>query len=183
MSDQEYELPQLELELIDTTEPAEDLPEDKPEEQEAEEAFYFPLFGGQDELTKVALKEEEPMIDQSRPDEYYFAHYTEQEKAQFAQSALEYDQIFVSHDNRWKRKPLDLDQYNREIAKSKKRLRPSLKNRKSRIIAKQNNTLRKKLIKKLAEDAKKINQKRKRGGKKNKKKDQPPKPVKKYRTE
>ncbi|GMM35930.1 hypothetical protein DASC09_032550 [Saccharomycopsis crataegensis] len=136
-------------------------------------------------LMKVTLNDavdDEPII-QSRPSTYYFPEYTEQQLLSFKLAAIEYDDIFSNtFDNRYtwrgtQRKVTDLKQYNAKIdeasqkLKKKAQMRPSLKTRKNRILAKKNVKLRKQSIKDLEKKHQKmINQKKKRGGKKNKKK-------------
>lgn len=149
------------------------------EEPAEEDGFDFPLFSGfgEEAATKISLKEEEPeVIEQSRPQSYYFASYSATEKSQFAQAALEYDQVLATiRVNAFPRaKVIDLDAYNGQIdavasqQKKKARSRPGKRARVFRVKGKE----RIEADKKFAAEQKKLMKKKfhKRGGKKNSKK-------------
>lgn len=149
--------------------------------QKSNDEFFFPLFAGEDKgtadmnnLMKVSLKDnpESDAIVQSRPDDYYFAKYTNEDIEKMKQSAIEYVDIFKSFDNRFKNKPcLDATQYNISLEKDKKRNRRSLKNRINKARGQRNIKERKNKAEMLEkQQIKFVNQKKKRGGKKNKKK-------------
>ncbi|QID87725.1 hypothetical protein GRS66_010408 [Saccharomyces pastorianus] len=139
-------------------------------------------------LMKVSLKEpEEEMIDQERPKEYYFANYSEVQRQQFLQSAIDYDTIIqenakIQEDDlrvlhKWsycQGKIMNLHEHNLEIASQQqrdlkiKKRRPGQKQRVAKKLALE----RTKERDAKAREIKKLLKKKfhKRGGKKNKKK-------------
>ncbi|CAI4050446.1 hypothetical protein N7582_004917 [Saccharomyces uvarum] len=139
-------------------------------------------------LMKVSLKEpEEEIIDQERPKEYYFANYSEDQRQQFLQSAIDYDTIIkestkVQEDDlrvhhKWpycQGKIINLHEHNLEIASQQQRVlkikkrRPGQKQRGAKKLALE----RIKERDAKAREIKKLLKKKfhKRGGKKNKKK-------------
>ncbi|KAI5955571.1 hypothetical protein KGF57_003704 [Candida theae] len=140
--------------------------EDEGEEEEEDE-FAFPLFAsaskpseddlksvdGSDDrgrpvapVQKVSLREHsEERINNERPDSYYFALYTPEQKLQFTQVAVSgddiYAQYFIQPNSR---KLIDLNEYNAKIdaelaraRNTKKKNRPGKKKRESRIVCRE----------------------------------------------
>ncbi|KAG7661980.1 uncharacterized protein J8A68_004480 [[Candida] subhashii] len=170
--------------------------EDKQEDDEFEFPLFFmgavgkPTAGGETEevskaaTMKVSLKEEEvEEIKQERPESYYFANYTDEQRHQFEICAITSDDIYKQLEVKtidsqpWK--CIDLTKYNAKIESRiqrdkirKNKLRPGKKKRTSKIECRERRIERKKLEKKLEQEKKKLIKKmfHKRGGKKNKKK-------------
>lgn len=138
---------------------------------------FFPLFST-GELTKVDLSEPQEEVYElpSRPDDYYFAKYSEEEKLKFKYSALSFDQIVttVSAFDAHKNRILDLNRHNDKIDKERvrekilKKRRPGKKQRLQWKVAKENIKKREEQDKIVRRLIKKKHHKR--GGKKNKKK-------------
>lgn len=139
-------------------------------------------------LMKVSLKEpEEEIIDQKRPEDYYFANYSTEQKLQFLQSSIDYDTIvqestkILEDDQRvhdkWpycQGRIIDLHEHNAKIESQQQK---ELKIRKRRPGQKQRAAKKMALERTKERDAKareikKMLKKKfhKRGGKKNKKK-------------
>lgn len=100
-------------------------------QEEDVEQFAFPLFAGAAEATdmmKVSLKEEEEeVVVNERPQEYYRATYTEKAKQEFSQAALTVEQIF--HDlafpsiDAWPLKVMSVEIHNAQVDREKKKRR------------------------------------------------------------
>lgn len=208
------------VEVDKDTNDIEIIPDEKVEELEENvasenEEFDFPLFAsvasderediknkeGQDvkdnvarpQVMKVSLKEDyEEVIVNERPESYYFARFSEEQKTQFIAAAITaediYEQANVVIDLQpWK--CIDLKKYNlkieNELLKKKLNRRPGKKKRENKIACRERKLERAKTYKKIEkEKMAKLKKKmfHKRGGKKHKKKEvAPAKP--KYRTE
>ena len=151
--------------------------EDATEQPEEEEAFeFFPLFATE-ELTKVNLEEpevEEVEIIRERPKDYYFATYTDDQKEQFKDASITYDQIIQLCQlpyKRYKEPVLDLWKHNAKINKelNKERILKKRKPGKKQRLARKEAKLH---IQQREQEKKDMKKKfRKRGGKKNKKKE------------
>lgn len=182
----------------------------------ASEEFDFPLFATKKDddtsdrgrLTtrtmKVSLRDETvDTIQQERPISYYFATYTEEDKARFISAAITADEMFKFNEKYptidTTHKCLDLELYNHKIEqelqlqKKRKRTRPGKKKRGAIIECRERKDQRKKLLIKLEKERlNKVKKKmfHKRGGKKHKKDkkvdskaSQPPLKKPKYKTE
>jgi hypothetical protein len=135
-------------------------------------------------LIKVSLRSPSPQyVRQERPKSYYFAEYTEQEKAQFSQTAVDADDIMQSSQfmvNNPHDKIMDVVKFNVRVERDlhslkKKSTRPGKKARLARLASKRGIKKRKEFQQRLDQEKhrklmKKINHKR--GGKKHKKKNQ-----------
>ncbi|CCG20833.1 hypothetical protein CORT_0A04450 [Candida orthopsilosis Co 90-125] len=191
-----YMPPNLEFEFVEvenyaSAEPKEATQEDNHEEEE----FAFPLFAsttakeeteskdtdGNDRgrskivqpIQKISLREHsEERIDNERPESYYFASYTPEEKSQFAQVAVSandiYSQYFIQPNSR---KLINLNEYNASIekeqqkAKAKKaRNRPGKKKRQSKILCRERR-LQRAAIAKKEEKERKLKEKQEKYGK------------------
>lgn len=160
------------------------------EVEEEKEEFEFPLFGQVREgSTKITLKDDiDDKIEQSRPDLYYFAKYTEEEKVRIKSVAVSGEDVIKGSLEipvdlcPWK--VVDLSAHNEEIEKKRKKQRPGKKKRQEVIKCRERKLERLKVDKEIKLALKKKLMKKihhKRGGKKNKKSVAPKKPV--YRTE
>ncbi|CCE62475.1 hypothetical protein TPHA_0C03220 [Tetrapisispora phaffii CBS 4417] len=137
--------------------------------------------GSEVKLMKISLREPSPEITNTeRPDSYYFATYTEDDKRNFEKSAIEFDAIFEDkaiNINRpgKKHKIIVLEDYNKKINELNERAnilrkrRPGKKQRVAKKLAKEKIKEREQLLKTLKKEKKKMFNKR--GGKKNKKKE------------
>lgn len=165
------------------------------EEQEQDEVFeFFPLFANE-ELTKVTIEENKRISDvmeadvedeeegdvypfiyvkQERPESYYFGRYTDEEKKQFQDAAIDLNTLQKNSYPRtlYGKKDhtvLDLTRHNSQIeaellrSKKLKRRRPGKKQRLAHKMGKQHEQERADLKQNLKKRF------RKRGGKKNKK--------------
>ncbi|KAL6449548.1 hypothetical protein SBY92_004462 [Candida maltosa Xu316] len=182
-----------------------------------EDEFDFPLFAAASTTTeptiaeetrgrtimKVSLREQsEERVVNERPDDFYFAKYTPEEKDQFAQCCVTgqdiYDQVFIRDSQTWK--CIDLNKLNAKIELEinreklkKKKNRPGKKKRELKNICRQRKLDKLKLIKleeaKKKQQLKKQKYQKKNFSKTNFNKKQKPKPKgqpvnkPKYRTE
>lgn len=197
------EFPHEEFEIVDVVDDinagkTEDIQggEEQEQDQEQEDVFeFFPLFANE-ELTKVTIEENKRLSDvmeadiedeeeegeiypfkyvkQDRPESYYFGRYTEEEKKQFQDSAID---LTTLQNNSYPRTlygkkdhtVLDLNRHNSQIeaemlrSKKLKRRRPGKKQRLAHKMGKQHEQERADLKQNLKKRF------RKRGGKKNKK--------------
>lgn len=164
-------------------------------EQDKDDEFEFPLFASAMEvdpaptdkiedrgrskdvgIMKVSLREQsEERIDNERPDSYYFAKYTDQEKKQFEQCSVTgddiYKQIYIVDAQPWK--CLDLNKYNAKVElelsrdkERKKKNRPGKKKREVKVTCRQRKLERARL-KKLEEEEKKRQLKKQKYQRKN----------------
>ncbi|KAK6205409.1 uncharacterized protein RJT21DRAFT_117887 [Scheffersomyces amazonensis] len=166
--------------------------EDNQEQQQVSEETRRP----KNQIMKVSLREDfVEVIKNERPISYYLAHYSDQDKQRFIETALDYDDIYsqinsygpMSDPTPWK--VTDITQHNLKIEQEKQRRilsktrREGKKKRINKIICRERRLERLKESKKLEKQRiAKIKKKmfHKRGGKKNKKSDNV-KP--KYKTE
>lgn len=165
-----------------------DIPQEVEEEPEME---MFKLFNTED-TQAISLRDDiEENIVNERPESYYYASYSVEQRDQFGNVAVSFEQVVrlgafqrnISSDF----KLLDADAYNKAIEKAKlekkKRGRPGKKKRTNKIACRERKLERKKIetAKAAALKKKKFH---KRGGKKNKKKEPAVTNAKpKYRTE
>ncbi|KAG5421227.1 hypothetical protein I9W82_000317 [Candida metapsilosis] len=186
-----YIAPNLEFEFVEVEETSQPQEDHKAQEDEEEQEFAFPLFasaskpkqdaeptgdnerGRSKTIQKISLREHsEERIDNSRPDSYYFASYTEDERTQFAQVAVSgsdiYAQFFIQPSSY---KLMDLNEYNEKIdmetnnAKARKRRnRPGKKKRQSRIVCRERR-LERAAIAKKEEKERKLKEKQEKFGK------------------
>lgn len=114
-------------------------------------------------VQKISLREHsEERVSNERPESFYFANYTEEEKAQFATCALTaqdiYDQFFIRKSNF---RCLNLNEYNAKVeeekakAKAKRRNRPGKKKRESKVRCRERREEKAKLIKQAEKERKK----------------------------
>lgn len=142
---------------VEQANPEEEMEED-PEAKEEDEEFAFPLFGGMTaepaDMMKVSLKEEEEeIIVNERPQEYYRAVYTDKERSEFAQSALTTEQIFADlllpPIDTWPLKVLSVEVHNAQVEKEKKkRRRAGKKKRENQAECRERRQNREKQLKK-----------------------------------
>ncbi|CCH43633.1 hypothetical protein BN7_3186 [Wickerhamomyces ciferrii] len=204
-------LPKLEFDIIEADDDVED---DKMEDEESQD-FDFPLFSMskpsepvEDEedrgrsITKsntmrITLRSPSPeIINQERPESYYFANYTNDELLQFQQSAITGDDVWSMSNIQYNipGKLINLDEFNTQIQKEIEQTKTKRPGKKKRIASIKGKEHRKEVLKlekiQKAKEKAKLMKKihHKRGGKKNKKKAAPQpqqqnKPKPKYRTE
>ncbi|CCF59760.1 hypothetical protein KAFR_0H03500 [Kazachstania africana CBS 2517] len=151
-------------------------------EASTESFEFFPLFSNSD-LTKIDLntldeKEEEIVIENKRPDSYYFSNWSTHEKLDFAKVAVSYDDVIgqgvMGRYARYNERLIDLHEYNGRIdnvlkrdSKLRKR-KPGKNQRMARKLAIERQKERDEMEIKIRRQQKK--KFHKRGGKKNKKK-------------
>lgn len=183
-------LPDLEFEIVEanTTQANQDIVEDDDNKEE----FDFPLFsfGGvagadQEEqnddevvgdesdrgrsttrgsnLVRISLRSPSPeVIEQSRPETYYFAKYDDLQKGQFAMAALTGDDIWAQSKTApcTLGKVIDLKEYNQKVEKDlariqkQKRIRPGKKKRLTLIKAREQKEEREKISRKIEKEKK-----------------------------
>lgn len=197
---QTYESP-IDIEIVEV-----DVKVDQSSEKggaDEQDEFDFPLFsfdaadqvdglkdGSNDEgkstgagrLMRVSIREGMDKIpEQKRPEEYYFARYTEDDHQRFSKSAIDYgtavkDALSGPYRGwaRWRGGVTDLDAYNNKIESSLARQKALRKRRpgKKQRLAKTAGRKREEDRQEQAKEIRKMIKKRfhKRGGKKNKKK-------------
>lgn len=175
--------------------------EDQTNDEEMGDEFDFPLFSavtstavdnddsedrGRSEARTMKVSLREPSIEtvkNIRPDSYYFASYSEDDKRKFLVAAVSAEDVFtqgaslgsLATSSPWK--CLDLKEYNLKIESEQRRLkkqkRPGKKKREQKIVGKERNGEREKknrLLEKQMEARKLKKMFHKRGGKKHKKK-------------
>ncbi|KAG7192466.1 uncharacterized protein KQ657_001867 [Scheffersomyces spartinae] len=163
---------------------------EREEEGGEPETEMFKLFNTQD-TQAISLRDDiEDEVVNERPESYYFSSYSIEERDQFKNTAITFEQLLMLQRNTASissstYRVLDVNAYNEAIEKAKldkkRRGRPGKKKRLNRIACKERKLERKKIeaAKAAAIKKKKFH---KRGGKKNnKKKEVSAKP--KYRTE
>lgn len=163
---------------------------EREEEGGEPEMEMFKLFNTQD-TQAISLRDDiEDEVVNERPESYYFSSYSIEERDQFKNTAITFEQLLMLQRNTASissstYRVLDVNAYNEAIEKAKldkkRRGRPGKKKRLNRIACKERKLERKKIeaAKAAAIKKKKFH---KRGGKKNnKKKEVSAKP--KYRTE
>lgn len=164
---------------------------------EPTEEFDFPLFAsnkhdndGEDRgrsstrIMKISLREESvENIKQERPESYYFATYSKDDKSKFISAAITAQDIFNFNErypiiDTQPHKCLDVSLYNQKVEhelrlqKKRSRTRPGKKKREATIACRERKQEREKLLVKLEKDRlNKLKKKmfHKRGGKKHKK--------------
>ncbi|KAI5963674.1 COG5 [Candida pseudojiufengensis] len=179
----QYIAPSLDFEFVEVDKEDEHNKNEKAEEKEPEDEFAFPLFASSVSITtkpntqeteergrsktqqhqsvqKISLREHsEERINNERPDSYYFASYTSDQKFQFEQVAVSYNDIYsqitlkLSSPSQSPGKVINLNQHNQKIEeilakeKLKKSKRPGKKKRESKIYCKQRRLERIKIAK------------------------------------
>lgn len=171
--------------------------------EQADDEFEFPLFAAPtstakeqsetrgrapDPVMKVSLREQsEERINNERPESYYFAVYTDDERKSFQDAAITTD-ILLTYEPAVDATPwkcINLEEHNSKI-RPKKKTRAGKKKRQAKIDGRQRREERERIQKKLDEEAqarllkKKLH---KRGGKKHKKKEEKEKEKPRFRTE
>lgn len=166
-------MPNMEFEFVEVDE----INNEETNNEEEEEEFDFPLFASAKAATevnetpeeergrsttktmKVSLREESvEVIKNERPDSYYFADYTEQERANFKAAAQTPEEIHKSALPYPDPKPwqhIDVQQHNLRIdeeKKKKKTKRAGKKKRDEAIQSRIRKDEREKLMKKLARE-------------------------------
>ncbi|CCE82390.1 Piso0_002115 [Millerozyma farinosa CBS 7064] len=176
--------------------------EDQNNDEEISDEFDFPLFSavsntaveddetedrGRSETRTMKVSLREPSIEtvkNIRPDSYYFASYSEDDRSKFLVAAVSAEDVYAqgaslgSLATSFPRKCLDLKEHNLKIESEQRKLkkqkrRPGKKKREQKIVGKERNTEREKkqrLLEKQMEARKLKKMFHKRGGKKNKKK-------------
>lgn len=183
-SDDEMLIPPEEIEIIQvnpTVDTEENANEIEIEQDEQEESFeFFPLFSTEG-LTKVEIKtveeeEKEFFIQRERPMSYYMADYTIEEKHQFEQSAIAFDDIWEKAPySNFKNPVINLNEYNDTITELNKinSIKVKRKMGKKQRLAKKMGKLHVQEREDQIKMVKKLIKKKfgRRGGKKNKKKE------------
>lgn len=171
------------------------LSNDGDQDEPNEEEFAFPLFGSStaETVMTVSMKEEEEeVIVNERPQEYYRATYSERDRRQFADAAISAELLF-SHlslpaIDAWPWKVVDLDKHNEQVAREKlrsRKRRPGMKKRANAIACRERRISREKEARKLEREAQAKYKKKMYKGFKSAKAKRPEKVVSKpkYRTE
>lgn len=181
----------MEFDFIEVEKLSEGLAKAESDDEKNAAEYEFPLFGGMEARgrtlapMKVSLREaSEERIVNERPQSYYFARYSQNEKRKFESAAVSYEQIIQDSATvvNSGRNLVDLNQYNDQIDRIKScelvrqrkmRKRPGKKKRENKIVCKRRKEERE-IAQRRAEkeELAKIKKKmyHKRGGKKNKKK-------------
>lgn len=156
-------LPKVDFDIVEvetSEQPQSNENEDVLEEAEAEE-FAFPLFGSATaEVMTVSMKEEEEeVIVNERPEDYYRAIYSQDDRRQFQQSALSAEDIFAELKlpaiDSWPWKVVSLKKHNEQVERERlrsRRRRPGMKKRKYAIECRERREKREKAAKKLRRD-------------------------------
>lgn len=170
-SEEEQQIYAPDLEFVEvnfeSSVPNENSATDAVADEEAEDEFAFPLFAGagtsEDNVMKVSLKEEEEeIIINERPENYYRAIYSKDQHREFEISAVTYQDIWVevnapSIDSQpWK--VMNLLEYNKKIELEKthkKNKREGKRKRQNKSICRERRKEREKEIKRLEREAKK----------------------------
>lgn len=157
-------LPKVDFDIVevDTEEqPQGEENDDEQKEPEAEE-FAFPLFGSTTaEVMTVSMKEEEEeIIVNERPQDYYRAIYSEEERSRFQQSAISAEDILAELKfpaiDAWPWKVVSLKNHNDQVEKERlrsRRRRPGMKKRKNAIECRERREMREKEARKLRREA------------------------------
>lgn len=207
----EVYLPKLDLQFIEVApQESSELPSTitNPSDELNDDEFEFPLFSfgslavneeaadsteqpeargrsKQTNLVKVSLREASPVIvNQERPDSYYFARCSDLDRENFKTSAIEHDQLIEEsvlkptfYQLKYDSKVLDIASHNEEIDKLRrqelklKRRKPGKRQRMARKAGIEHVKEREERDKEIRKIIKK--KFHKRGGKKNKKKQSP----------
>lgn len=181
---------------VDTEQPDPTLETEGEAQHSEEEEFAFPLFGSsnKDNVMTVSMKEEdEEVIVNERPVDYYIATYSEEDRRRFQETAITAEAIFAELSlpavDVWPWKVMDLKKHNEKVANEKlrsRRRRPGMKKRLNAISCRERRIQREKEAKKVEKEAfaklkKNMYKKFKPSGRKVKPVKQASKP--KYRTE
>lgn len=113
-------------------------------ESNDEEEFAFRLFSGPSEassITKVSLKvDNEEEYQPKRPESYYYANTSDEQKRQISIAAVDYDTLFKDLElapiDPWPRKLVSLAELQKSSGTKKHKNRKGLKQRKQRIETK-----------------------------------------------
>lgn len=153
-------LPKVDFDIVevDTSEQSPSKESEDVQEDAAAEEFAFPLFGSATaEVMTVSMKEEEEeVIINERPEGYYRAIFSQDDRRQFEQSALSTEDIFAELKlpaiDSWPWKVVNLKKHNEKVEKERlrsRRRRPGMKKRTNAIACRDRREKREKAAKKL----------------------------------
>lgn len=158
-SENEQPMPVMEFDFVEVDHDDEVLEQiDENAEGGEEEEYAFRLFGGPLEtVLKVTLKDEDEIIINERPENYYRAIYSDREKLQFLETAITAEMIFQNNFSvdAWPRKIISIEEHNLRVAEEKKQTkkrRAGKKNREAKALSRERRLKREKIEKKIIQE-------------------------------